>query len=142
MDSLKQHALATIGNGAITAKAQGTLTVQAAYVEATPAGSSPASATASPQNLSASAQITITAAGGSGAINVPAITWNAPAAITYGTALSSTQLNATANVPGNFRLHTSRGDHAQSGKADAICNIHSDRYENLFRRYSFGPAYR
>ncbi len=32
----------------------------------------------------------------------PTITWAAPAAITYGTALSSTQLNATSNVPGKF----------------------------------------
>ncbi len=32
----------------------------------------------------------------------PVITWNNPAAITYGTALSATQLNATANVPGSF----------------------------------------
>ena len=31
---------------------------------------------------------------------VPVITWPAPAAITYGTALSSVQLNATASVPG------------------------------------------
>jgi large repetitive protein len=30
------------------------------------------------------------------------ITWSDPAAITYGTPLSSTQLNATANTPGNF----------------------------------------
>src|SRR6185312_983107 len=30
------------------------------------------------------------------------ITWSAPADITYGTALSATQLNATANVPGTF----------------------------------------
>src|SRR5206468_4314621 len=30
------------------------------------------------------------------------ITWNNPADITYGTALSATQLNATANVPGVF----------------------------------------
>lgn len=30
------------------------------------------------------------------------VTWPAPAAITYGTALSATQLNATANVPGTF----------------------------------------
>jgi photosystem II stability/assembly factor-like uncharacterized protein len=30
------------------------------------------------------------------------ITWATPAAITYGTALSATQLNATANVPGTF----------------------------------------
>ena len=33
---------------------------------------------------------------------VPVITWPAPAAITYGTPLSSAQLNATANVPGTF----------------------------------------
>jgi hypothetical protein len=31
---------------------------------------------------------------------VPVITWPAPAAITYGTALSATQLNAKASVPG------------------------------------------
>jgi predicted TIM-barrel enzyme len=31
---------------------------------------------------------------------VPVITWPAPAPITYGTALSATQLNATASVPG------------------------------------------
>src|SRR5207342_1814054 len=30
------------------------------------------------------------------------ISWSAPADITYGTALSTTQLNATANVPGSF----------------------------------------
>jgi hypothetical protein len=30
------------------------------------------------------------------------VTWNTPAAITYGTALSATQLNATASVPGTF----------------------------------------
>jgi hypothetical protein len=32
----------------------------------------------------------------------PAITWAVPTAITYGTALSATQLNATASVPGTF----------------------------------------
>lgn len=32
----------------------------------------------------------------------PTITWTAPAAITYGTALSGTQLNATANIAGSF----------------------------------------
>src|SRR5678809_45000 len=30
------------------------------------------------------------------------ISWSTPADITYGTALSATQLNATANVPGSF----------------------------------------
>jgi hypothetical protein len=32
----------------------------------------------------------------------PAITWATPASITYGTALSAAQLNATSNVAGNF----------------------------------------
>ncbi len=32
----------------------------------------------------------------------PVITWDNPADITYGTLLSATQLNATANVPGTF----------------------------------------
>ena len=32
----------------------------------------------------------------------PPITWSAPAAITYGTALSSTQLNATSSLPGTY----------------------------------------
>jgi hypothetical protein len=32
----------------------------------------------------------------------PTITWETPAAINYGTALSATQLNATANVAGSF----------------------------------------
>src|ERR1019366_5410043 len=32
----------------------------------------------------------------------PVINWPTPTAITYGTALSSTQLDATADVPGSF----------------------------------------
>jgi sugar lactone lactonase YvrE len=40
---------------------------------------------------------------------VPAITWNNPAAINYGTALSATQLNATANVPGTFAYNPPAG---------------------------------
>src|SRR6202022_4659986 len=32
----------------------------------------------------------------------PTITWSSPASITYGTALSVTQLNATASVPGTL----------------------------------------
>jgi RHS repeat-associated protein len=39
----------------------------------------------------------------------PTITWPAPAAITYGTALSSTQLDATANVPGSFAYNPASG---------------------------------
>ncbi|MBC7962183.1 MAG: putative Ig domain-containing protein, partial [Steroidobacteraceae bacterium] len=43
--------------------------------------------------------ITVVAAGSK---QTPTITWPTPAAITYGTALSATQLNATASVPGSF----------------------------------------
>ncbi len=100
--SLSNTGMATLANGTLIAKTPGAVMVQAAYVEATPAGASPASASASPESLSASTQVTINAAGSAGSGNSPTITWNAPAAIPYGTALSSTQLNATANVAGTF----------------------------------------
>src|SRR5207248_2743502 len=47
------------------------------------------------EGSSGSATFTITKA-------TPVITWSNPADIVYGTALGSTQLNATANVPGGF----------------------------------------
>ncbi|MBI5296809.1 MAG: S-layer homology domain-containing protein [Chloroflexi bacterium] len=46
-------------------------------------------------NASKDVSITVTQA-------APVITWSNPANIVYGTALSATQLNATANVPGAF----------------------------------------
>src|SRR6185503_3716164 len=39
----------------------------------------------------------------------PTITWSAPAAIVHGTALSATQLNATASVPGSFVYNPAAG---------------------------------
>jgi hypothetical protein len=39
----------------------------------------------------------------------PAITWATPAAITYGTTLSGTQLNATASTPGMFVYNPAAG---------------------------------
>src|ERR1700722_828942 len=113
--TLSNSGLATVAGGAVTAKAPGTVTVQAAYVEAAPAGASPASATVAPQNLSASTQVTITPDSGPGALNIPVITWNAPAAITYGTALSSTQLSATASVPGTFAYTPAPGTVLKAG---------------------------
>jgi hypothetical protein len=107
--TLSNPALATINSATLTAKAAGNVTVQAAYVEIAPAGTSPASATVSPENLSASTQVTITAATVPGALNVPIISWNSPAAISYGTALSSTQLNATASVAGTFAYTPAAG---------------------------------
>lgn len=40
---------------------------------------------------------------------VPTLTWPTPAAIPYGTALSATQLNATASVPGAFVYNPAAG---------------------------------
>lgn len=48
----------------------------------------------------ASAQVTLVV--NPGGKTTPTITWPTPAPITFGTPLSSTQLNATANVPGSF----------------------------------------
>jgi hypothetical protein len=39
----------------------------------------------------------------------PTITWNTPAAITYGTALSTTQLNASASVGGSYSYSPQQG---------------------------------
>jgi hypothetical protein len=46
---------------------------------------------------------------------VPVVSWTAPAAITYGTALSATQLNATANFPGTFKYSPSLGTLLSAG---------------------------
>ena len=45
----------------------------------------------------------------------PAITWATPAAITYGTALSGTQLNATASVAGTFVYNPTAGTTPAAG---------------------------
>jgi hypothetical protein len=45
----------------------------------------------------------------------PTITWSAPAAITFGSALSSEQLDATANTPGTFVYNPDVGTVLQAG---------------------------
>jgi hypothetical protein len=45
----------------------------------------------------------------------PAITWPTPSPIVFGTALSSTQLDATANVPGTFVYSPAAGTILNSG---------------------------
>ncbi len=46
---------------------------------------------------------------------IPTITWNNPVGIIYGTALNSTQLNASASVPGTFSYTPSSGTVLSSG---------------------------
>ncbi len=57
------------------------------------------------------ANYAISYVGGAVTVNqaTPAIAWAASAAITYGTALSATQLNATASVPGTFTYSPAAG---------------------------------
>ena len=52
---------------------------------------------------------------GTCAKTTPTITWEAPAAITYGTALSATQLNATGSVAGSFVYTPAAGTVLGSG---------------------------
>ncbi len=47
--------------------------------------------------------------------SVPTITWSTPAAITYGTALSAAQLNATASVAGTFVYTPASGTVLKAG---------------------------
>ena len=62
----------------------------------------------------------------------PAITWATPASITYGTALSATQLNATASVPGTFVYTPASGTVLNAGVgADVVGDLHADRHGEL-----------
>ena len=59
-------------------------------------------------SVSATVELTVTQA-------TPLITWTNPAAITYGAALSGTQLNATASVPGAFTYTPALGNIPNAG---------------------------
>lgn len=50
----------------------------------------------------------------------PTVTWNTPTDIVYGTLLSTTQLNATANVPGTFSYSPSSGTKLNAGNAQTL----------------------
>lgn len=60
------------------------------------------------KNASATAQLVVNQA-------TPVLTWITPAAITFGTALSGTQLNAAASVPGTFVYTPSAGTVPSAG---------------------------
>ena len=53
----------------------------------------------------------------------PVITWANPAAIVYGTALGTMQLNATANVPGTFFYTPAAGTVPNAGPAQALSAV-------------------
>ena len=65
----------------------------------------------------------------------PVITWPTPAGIVYGTALSATQLNATASSPRNLRLYARARDSAlRRRRAIAVGHLHADRRGELHDR--------
>src|SRR5690606_10825811 len=55
----------------------------------------------------------------------PVVTWNNPAAITYGTALSATQLNATANVAGTFTYTPPVGTILNAGARQVLTDAYT-----------------
>ena len=50
----------------------------------------------------------------------PVLNWSQPGAIAYGTALGSTQLNATANVPGTFTYSPAAGTVLNAGASQTL----------------------
>ena len=69
--------------------------------------------TATYQSATASVLLNVLAA-------APTVTWNAPAPIVAGVALSATQLNATADVPRHVRLFA-RGRHRARRSGSGRC---------------------
>ena len=53
----------------------------------------------------------------------PVVTWATPAAITQGTALSATQLDATANVSGSFTYSPALGTVLPAGTSTLTANF-------------------
>lgn len=56
----------------------------------------------------------------SGERATPVVTWPTPTSITYGTPLSSAQLNATANVPGEFTYTPAAGTLLSAGSSQTL----------------------
>ena len=97
-----------------TANVLGTFAYNPAAGTVLQAGTQTLTATFTPNDpkdyssATASTTVTVTSA-------TPVITWPQPASVTAGTALSSTQLNATANVPGTFTYNPAAGTLVQAG---------------------------
>lgn len=53
----------------------------------------------------------------------PTVTWSTPASITYGTALSSSQLNAAANVAGSFAYAPAAGSVLAAGTSQTLTAV-------------------
>lgn len=104
-----------------TANVAGTFAYTPAAGTLLPLGAQTLSATFTPTNAaayntaSAIVKITVNSASAAGTSSTPAITWALPAAITYPAPLSTTQLDATANVAGTFTYNPPAGTVLEPG---------------------------
>ncbi len=89
----------TVGVTTATVLGAGTYTLNAAFAPAD---------TTDYTSASKSISLTVNKA-------TPSIAWTAPAAITYGTALSAVQLDANASIPGNFSYSSPAGTILSAG---------------------------
>jgi hypothetical protein len=102
-----------------TANVPGVFSYSPAAGTIPPLGTLPLTATFTPTDatdyMAATAHNTLIVNAANTGKSTPLITWGAPAAISYGTALSSTQLNATANVAGAFTYTPAAGTVLKAG---------------------------
>jgi len=94
------------------ANVPGTLAYTPSLGTILPAGTHTLSAILTPSDGSPSVTVSVTLT-----VNqaLPVLSWASPAAITYGTALSAAQLNATANLPGVFTYSPALGSVPSAG---------------------------
>ncbi len=104
--TVSDPSIATIEKNILQSKSVGTVVVKGALPSFSGGNATP----------TASASLTITP-------SAPAITWPQPAAVPVGTALSSTQLNAMANVPGTFSYNPAAGTVLQAGTQTLTVNF-------------------
>ncbi len=62
---------------------------------------------------------------------VPTLTWSDPGVISYGTALSARQLNATASIPGTFSYIPAVGAVLGAGRHTPSCDLFSAGFNQL-----------
>jgi Bacterial Ig-like domain (group 2) len=116
--SMKAGSALSAGQLNATASVPGSFTYSPPRGTVLPAGTRPLAATFTPSDaidyIPVTANNSIQVSAGA-STTAPAIAWNAPPAITYGTALRSTQLNATANVSGTFAYSPAAGTVLKAG---------------------------
>jgi hypothetical protein len=110
--SISDPSLAALTSATITAKAAGSLTIQATYGDLPPDQVTITTISVA-GTLSSSAQVVIAAR--KTKKTSPAITWNTPTPIRFGTLLTEEQLNAVANVPGTYSYMPAAGAKLRAG---------------------------